>query len=575
MAQAGHLSRACACVLDFITMPPRTLPCCLCALLAQILFSASSIAQSCPRTFGPMGPEFRTSQTIYYDQIWSQAARGPSGWTFAWSESQDVFARRFDLGLNPLGVQFRVDGTYNLGIQDEPAIGCGSTGNLLIAWSERNGYDGSLMGIYGRVYDSNGNPLATEFPINSITYASQWRPLIAPTPTGGWVVAWSGDFDGNAYFKVLSSTGASLTGDVMANTFTYDAQVDTAVAVNPSGTIFIAFIDFSGHGNVGTGLNLFGRTFDSAGNPIQAQEFALTSFTSNGDQRDPRAAADGLGRFFVVWESQFGDGSRYGIFARVFDAAGAPLAPEFQVNTTTADDQREARIAVDQLGRSLIAWQDFSAGTGSARIRARRFNGQANPLGPDFVVNENPATAVSLPSVAMDTSGSDMMIGFQGPGVLGNGLDVYAKRFASNPGPQIYCTGKVNSQGCTPAIGYTGSPSASSSNPFLITGTNLLNHKPAILIYGYASSFVPFQGVTICIAPPLKRLPFQDTGGNPGPNDCSGAPSTDFNLRIQSGIDPGLVSGATVSARWYYRDAQDPTGYGTGFTNAIRFVICP
>jgi hypothetical protein len=49
----------------------------------------------------------------------------------------------------------------------------------------------------------------------------------------------------------------------------------------------------------------------------------------------------------------------------------------------------------------------------------------------------------------------------------------------------------------------------------------------------------------------------------------------DFNARIQGGADPGLVAGATISARWYYRDPHDPAGYGTGLTDSLRFAICP
>lgn len=522
-----------------------------------------------------MDAELRTSQSVAYDQIWSMVSRGSNRWTCAWSQGQDVYARHFDLSLNALGSQFLVDTVFNVGIQDEPAIGYGTAGTCLIAWSERNGYDGSLMGIFGRVYDSTGQPITGELLINTITWQSQWRPLIAPTPAGGFVVAWSGDGDGNSYFKILGSNGALLTGDILVNTYTFDAQVDPAPAVAPNGNIFIAFVDYSSHGGVGTGINLWGRAFDPTGIPLQTQEFVLTTFTSNGDQRDPRVAADGLGRFFVTWEDQLGDGSGYGIFARIFDSTGLALAPEFPVNTIAQGDQRAARIAVDSLGRAVIAYEDNSAGWPNVKVRARRFDGQGLPLAPDFVVNESPASGAVIPSLALDPAGNDLVIGFQAPGPPGNGVDVYAKRYTWSAGPQTFCTKKVNSLGCRPTIDFSGSPSVSSTSPFLITGTNILNNKLGLLFYGYGSAFTPFQGVKICVAPPLKRLPTQNSGGNSGPPDCSGVLSTDFNLRIQSGIDAGLVTGATISARWYYRDSQDPAGFGTGLTDAVRFAICP
>jgi hypothetical protein len=67
----------------------------------------------------------------------------------------------------------------------------------------------------------------------------------------------------------------------------------------------------------------------------------------------------------------------------------------------------------------------------------------------------------------------------------------------------------------------------------------------------------------------------QNSGGQNAGTDCTGTLSTDFNARIQGGSDPGLVPGAMISARWYYRDPQDPAGYATGLTDALRFAICP
>jgi hypothetical protein len=548
----------------------------LLGLLALAPFIQPASAQSCPRTFGPVGPSFRPSTSVAYDQVWSVPARAPNGWTIAWSEGQDIYARRFDLSLNPLGSPFLVNSTYNLEIQDEPAIAYSTTtGNFLIAWSERHGYDGSGMGVMGRVYDVHGNPLGTEYVIPTITYASQWRPLIAPTPSGGFVVAWTGDNDGNSYIKILDETGGFLTSDVPVNTYTYDAQVDPSAAVAPNGTIFVAFVDFSSHGYPGTGLNLYGRMFDAAGNALQAQEFLLTSSALPGDQRDPRVASDGQGRFFVTWSDELGDGSGYGIFERVFDVTGAPLGSEFQVNTTTAGDQMRPIVVADQTGRTLITWEDDSLGAASSKIRARRFDELLAPAGPDFVVNDVPATGASMTNPAMDASGGDILIGYMGPGDPGNGIDVRARRYESTARPQVYCSAKTNSLGCVPAIGYSGTPSATPGSPFLITAANVLSHKLALMFYGYDSKFTPFQGSVICVAPPLKRMAVQDSGGSGSGTNCTGTLSTDFNTRIQSGADVGLVPGATISARWYYRDPQDPAGFATGLTDALRFAICP
>jgi hypothetical protein len=60
-----------------------------------------------------------------------------------------------------------------------------------------------------------------------------------------------------------------------------------------------------------------------------------------------------------------------------------------------------------------------------------------------------------------------------------------------------------------------------------------------------------------------------------GPPNCTGTFAFDFNAHARSGSDPALVVGTTVSAQWYYRDVQDPAGFGSGLTDAVRFVLCP
>ena len=556
-------------------MLPRMLAVRFVAVFSLLSLSPAASAQTCAKTFGPMGPEIRPAETLLGDQVSSRVARGPNGWVVAWSDTQDVYARRFDLDLRPTSPEFVVDTFFNQDAQDEPAIAFGSTGNFLVAWTDHHGYDGSGLGIMARIYDSNGTSVTSEFVVNSTTASSQFHPSVAPTPSGGWVIGWTGDSDGNAYIRILSTNGVFLSGDVAVNTYRPGSQRDVSVAVNPSSVIFATFVDFSSHGGVGTGSNLYARMFSSTGTPLQTQEFLVPTAPSNGDQLNPFVAADGLGRFLVVWEDQLADGSGSGIVERVFDHNGVPFLPETLVNTTLGGDQTTPAIAVDQIGRAIVTWTDFSAGAASPAIRARRYNGQANPFGPDFVANEFPPIGTISAVPVMDFSGTDIVLGYQGPGAQGNGVDVYVRQYKSTSGPHVYCTAKVNSQGCTPTIGFAGDPSATSGAPFLITGTNIINQKLGLMFYGYDSSFTPFQGSTICVKPPLRRMPGQNSGGSVSGNDCSGTLSTDFNVRIRSGSDSLLVPGATISTRWYYRDPHDAAGYGTGLTDALRFAICP
>ncbi len=143
----------------------------------------------------------------------------------------------------------------------------------------------------------------------------------------------------------------------------------------------------------------------------------------------------------------------------------------------------------------------------------------------------------------------------------------------SCPPPSVYCTAKVNSLGCTPSIAFSGTPSASAAAPFTVSASQLLNQKTSLLFYGSAAASAPFQGGTLCVQTPLRRTLAQSTGGSPGGNDCSGAPTLNFNAVIQAGADPLLVVGATVFGQYYYRDPA--ASFTVGLSNAVSFQICP
>jgi hypothetical protein len=139
--------------------------------------------------------------------------------------------------------------------------------------------------------------------------------------------------------------------------------------------------------------------------------------------------------------------------------------------------------------------------------------------------------------------------------------------------PVAYCAGKVNSLGCTPSIGSSGSPSASSGQPFLITASNVINQKNGLLFYGHAPASTPFQGGAKCVANPTLRTPPQSSGGASSGSSCSGAFSFDFNAWFASGADPSSFPGSEIFAQYWSRDPASPSS--TSLSNALRFLIHP
>ena len=539
------------------------------ASLAALLASTPARAQGFD-TFGPQELETSIGAPSFYDQYWPRIAQHGSTYAAAWSIGQDIWACYYDADLQPIGGAFQVNTTLTYGNQDEPDLAFDANGRLLIAWSDREGNDGQLMGIFGRAYDQNRVALGPEFQVNEQGAQSQWRPLVTPNRFGGWIVAFSGNWDGDAFIRIFDGNAHPRSGDIRANEWLWDAQVDPDVAVAPNGNLFVVFVDYSSHGTVGSGLNLYGRVYDATGNPLQTEEFPLTSWTSNGDQMNPRVVCDGLGRFVVTWDDQLSDGNGWGVFARRFDASGNALGPEFQVNQLASGDQTGSVPGVDASGRLSVMWK--VGPLGSVELRARRFDANGQPLGGDFAVNGKVAGDQLRPDLVVDPAGGEVLFVYDGP-VSGPGtpLELWARRFLRTDGPQTYCTAKLNSQGCLAATGFSGTPSASSGAPFLVQAANVVNRKTGLLLYSFSSAFVPFQGGTLCVGSSF-RAGAQNSGGSASGSDCSGGFAFDFNALIRSGANPLLVPGATVQTQWIHRDFPIG-GSSIGLSDAGRFAI--
>ncbi len=92
---------------------------------------------------------------------------------------------------------------------------------------------------------------------------------------------------------------------------------------------------------------------------------------------------DGL--FVIVWHH----GDKYDetqeVYARRYGADGAPLGDVFLVNDLTEGNQSRPSVAVREDGSFIVAWSDTGPGNG---IYARIFDAAGDPAGPSFQVND-------------------------------------------------------------------------------------------------------------------------------------------------------------------------------------------
>jgi hypothetical protein len=157
-------------------------------------------------------------------------------------------------------------------------------------------------------------------------------------------------------------------------------------------------------------------------------------------------------------------------------------------------------------------------------------------------------------------------------------LDTLAFDDAGSP-TTVYCTAKVNSQGCTPSISATGTSSASSGSGFTLSTINVINNKPGLYLYTNTGRVaIPFQGALRCVNTPIRRSIPLASGGNAPPNDCSGNYSLDFNAFAVGALGGSpqsylTVPGTVIDVQCWGRDNGLPVPNNSTLSDGLEFTI--
>jgi hypothetical protein len=131
----------------------------------------------------------------------------------------------------------------------------------------------------------------------------------------------------------------------------------------------------------------------------------------------------------IVWASEGQDGLGYGIFGQRFASSGAPLGLEFRVNSYTTNTQFIPAIAADSTGNFVVAWQSNGPDGSTDGIVGQRFDSSGAPLGPEFIVNTYTTSQQVAPIVATASSGAFVVVWNSG-GQDGQASGVFGQRYS-------------------------------------------------------------------------------------------------------------------------------------------------
>ncbi|MGD9164939.1 MAG: DUF4347 domain-containing protein, partial [Chromatiales bacterium] len=232
----------------------------------------------------PTGSETLVNQTttgnqITYDSSGNQVASDSAGnFVVVWEDqnSGDVYGRLYDASGTATSDEFLIN-TTTAGLQQTVTVAMDDDGNFMVVWTDYS-QDGSGTGVYAQIYNADGSLNGGEFLVNETTANSQGMASVAVDGSGNYIVTWSSYSQDEVdtlgvYGRRFDADGNPLSGEFLVNTTTVYDQELSAVAADDAGNFVVvwqsAFQD-------GSGTGIYGQLYNASG-IAQGSEFLINT----------------------------------------------------------------------------------------------------------------------------------------------------------------------------------------------------------------------------------------------------------------------------------------------------------
>ncbi len=216
--------------------------------------------------------------------------------------------------------------------QISPSVTALANGGFVIAWMSHDQQLGDVPGgaIKARVFNADGVEIVSEFLVSEFSNDWQSTPSVTALANDHFVVTWMSDEqqqgdtpDWAVKARIFDANGNEVASEFLVNEFTNDSQISPSVTALANGEFVVTWVTGDEQQGDASSSAIKARIFDADGNEI-VSEFLVNEFT-NDTQTEPSVTALASGHFVVTWQSrdgQQGDTSDWAIKARIFDANG-------------------------------------------------------------------------------------------------------------------------------------------------------------------------------------------------------------------------------------------------------------
>jgi len=182
----------------------------------------------------------------------------------------------------------------------------------------------------------------------------------------------------------------------------------------------------------GFGAGVFGRRYTAGGSPAGV-EFQINT-TTKEDQYDSAVAGLPDGGFVVTWVSLHDDKTLADIYAQRFNASANKVGAEFRVNKRASQNQNFPQVAALKGGGFVVVWNSVGK-DGTFDVRGRIFKKTGKAKGKDFVLNNKKKGYQGLAAVAGLSDGGFIVV-WQSDGQDGDSFGVYGRGYKRNGKPR-------------------------------------------------------------------------------------------------------------------------------------------
>lgn len=226
------------------------------------------------------------------------------------------------------------------------------TGGMIVTWQDqRNG----MWDIYAQRKDAEGNSLWTQGGAICTASGSQSNPQIIADGQGGAIIVWDDNRNGSLeiYAQRVDASGDAqwITDGVSVCT---DAAVTFTFPITPDGAggVIITWRDFRNFNH-----EIYAQRINASGVSLWVPE-GIPVCQESGQKNNLQTTVDGTGGAIMAWED-----SRNGIpnlYGQRIDALGnLQWTPPGVLIYQATMGVRNPRIATDENGGAIIAWEEF------------------------------------------------------------------------------------------------------------------------------------------------------------------------------------------------------------------------